>query len=102
MLNRRVRLPECSVHGLGARADGKTVMQVWEEIRMWRRTARRELHQKRQQLTEYDGGRAGSVILAKLSRLRALREASTIGFYWPLKGDVDVHPLVKKFVRQGK
>ena len=72
MLSRRVRLPECSARGLGVQADGKTLMQAWEEIPVWRRTLRRELHQKRQQLTEDNRSRACSVIFLELGVKRSM------------------------------
>jgi 5-formyltetrahydrofolate cyclo-ligase len=73
----------------------------WDEIRQWRRERRAELIERRialpqQQRTEFTA-RICRTIRASFPQL----EGALIGFYWPIRGEIGLHGLVRELIAAG-
>jgi 5-formyltetrahydrofolate cyclo-ligase len=73
-------------------------MDSWEDIKDWRRSMRAELRAKRHALPSGEKASARR----KVSNLMwhsfpELRDAR-IGFYWPFQGEIDLRPLIQRFL----
>jgi 5-formyltetrahydrofolate cyclo-ligase len=73
----------------------------WPEIRAWRKQQREALLRAR-----VDAGPArrqewSQVIAAELRRILPGRRPTTVGFYWPFKGEFDARPLARELIAGG-
>lgn len=69
-------------------------MDDWSEIREWRRAKRRELIARRAALTPARRSVAANSIVGRLMDDFPILMESTLGFYWPFKGEVNLRPFV--------
>ena len=76
-------------------------METWEEIRAWRRSMRSDLIAKRLCMPRSERFRNRSLLLECIRQQFQQLRAATIGFYWPIKGEIDVNPLVRDFLARG-
>lgn len=76
-------------------------MKDWDDIRKWRRATRAELLQRRLDLPRAEKPRVrslvGSLIAEHFPELRQAR----IGFYWPIKAEIDLRHLVRDCIALG-
>ena len=63
---------------------------------------RQLLMQQRAELTNEQINSAAEKICAQLSALPEVQQATTIGFYWPVRGEVDVRPLINAALLENK
>jgi 5-formyltetrahydrofolate cyclo-ligase len=75
--------------------------QGWPDIREWRKQARQTLISHRlgmgSQLRREQGERAKGFLRAHLQS----RRLTTVGLYWPMRGEIDIHDLARKLVEAG-
>ncbi len=69
-------------------------MKAWDEIRTWRRTKRAELIARRQALSRETRVQAGAIVVERIFDQIADIGREIIGFYWPIKGELDMRELV--------
>lgn len=76
-------------------------MDSWDEVRRWRREQRAALIARRQDIPQTERLRLQTSILSLVERhFRGLASAM-LGFYWPFRGEIGVHALVRRLVEQG-
>lgn len=76
-------------------------METWAEIKNWRRTKRAELLSRRLGVPRDNRqdirAAVRDVVWREFPELRGAR----IGFYWPIKGEIDLRHLVRDFIALG-
>lgn len=87
--------------GVCGPANNKPGANDWLSVRIWRRTKRQELVARRQALRGRDRQRANDKILASLDDEGPPLAGERIGFYWPIKGEVDLRPLIRELLQSG-
>jgi 5-formyltetrahydrofolate cyclo-ligase len=76
-------------------------VQSWDEIRHWRREQRASLI-TRQQAIPQDQRRRSQASILKLVEQHFPDLANTLlGFYWPFRGEIGPHPLLRRLVERG-
>jgi 5-formyltetrahydrofolate cyclo-ligase len=76
-------------------------MPTTEETRQWRRSRRSELLAWRHRITREERRRARRIINEKLQREFPKLRKALIGYYWPIKDEIDVLPAVEGFLGDG-
>jgi 5-formyltetrahydrofolate cyclo-ligase len=76
-------------------------MQSWDEIRAWRRERRASLIAERQALSQPVRQRLQPLITGLLAdRFPELR-SGIAGFYWPIRGEIGLHHLIRELIEAG-
>ena len=73
----------------------------WSEVTQWRRSQRERLLEQRIQAGHKQRSQWGQAIQAQLMDWFVDQPLSTVGFYWPFKGEFDARPLVDSLIKQG-
>lgn len=76
-------------------------MQDWDEVKRWRQEQRGQLMARRQAIPQAERRRLQSLILGFVERHFTQLADRLIGFYWPFRGEVGVHPLVRRMIEHG-
>ena len=77
-------------------------MQLWQEVRAWRKAQRETLIAQRLAMPHGERARCHNAITAWLGQLLlALEGQRSIGAYWPFKGEYDPRPLMRSLHVQG-
>lgn len=76
-------------------------MQSWDEIKRWRRERRKELIARRQAIPQDQRRRLQPLILDLVERHFPELANAVLGFYWPFRGEIGLHPLVRRLVARG-
>jgi 5-formyltetrahydrofolate cyclo-ligase len=76
-------------------------METWDEIKRWRRARREELIGWRQALPQRGRRDLQARILGLLDTHFPELASGLIGFYWPIRGEIGLHPLIHRLVEQG-
>jgi len=69
-------------------------MNAWDEIRTWRRAKRVELIERRQAIARPTRAQMSSIVMERIFDQIPDIGGETIGFYWPIKGELDMRELV--------
>lgn len=73
-----------------------------DEVAAWRRARRAELIAARLALPAEEHRRASEAVCRRLDvELRRLGTATSYAFYWPLRGEVDVRPVIEPLIAGG-
>lgn len=72
------------------------------ERESWRRSERQRLIALRLALAPEERQRCAAAIEKNLAELLAKLSGTTIGFYWPIKGEFDPVPLAERCGREGR
>jgi 5-formyltetrahydrofolate cyclo-ligase len=72
-----------------------------QEVRVWRRRMRHELRLRRMRLTGEPRERYTTAICDTLADQFTMLRNATIGFYWPIRGEVDLVGFVTDLVEGG-
>lgn len=73
----------------------------WSEIRTWRIAKRKDLIAKRLGVAHHERRSVQQTVSKRIQhRFPELNEA-VIGFYWPIKGEIDLRPLLKDLLSEG-
>ena len=70
-------------------------METWEDIRAWRRSARAELLTRRLRVPRDEKERIRAAIRELIWEQFPELRCASIGFYWPVKGEIDLRHLVR-------
>ena len=76
-------------------------MQGWDEIRRWRREQRASLIARRQAIPQAERRRLQPLILDLVERHFPELANALLGFYWPFRGEIGPHPLVRRLIERG-
>ena len=77
------------------------MVETWDEIRRWRRARREELIAARQALPQRKRQDLQARIIHLLERGLPELASGLVGFYWPIRGEIGLHPLIRRLVEQG-
>jgi 5,10-methenyltetrahydrofolate synthetase len=70
----------------------------WSEIAAWRRATRQALLRQRMQMAAKERDAKSARIAAALDKAVGRIAGRTIGVYWPIKGEPNLHPWIRKAV----
>ena len=70
----------------------------WSEIAAWRRSTRQALLQRRTQMPAKERDARSARIASALDREIGRVAGRTIGVYWPIKGEPNLYPWIRKAV----
>lgn len=73
----------------------------WPAVRAWRRERRERLIGRRLALSEAERRSAQAAISRHLLEAAASLPIACIGYYWPFKGEIDLHPCLKQLTERG-
>jgi 5-formyltetrahydrofolate cyclo-ligase len=73
----------------------------WDEIRRWRREQRASLIARRQAIPQDERRRLQPLILDLVEQRFPELAHALVGFYWPIRGEIGLHGLVRRLVEQG-
>jgi 5-formyltetrahydrofolate cyclo-ligase len=73
----------------------------WDEVRRWRREQRASLIARRQAIPQDERRRSQALILEVVAQHFPNLTSALLGFYWPFRGEIGPHPLVRGLVEQG-
>jgi len=76
-------------------------VQSWPEIRTWRRAQRELLLARRMAMTVAARTAIAARIERELLDVAASLPLACVGYYWPFKGETDLHPLVAQLIERG-
>ena len=76
-------------------------METWDEIRRWRRARRAALIGRREALPQREHRDLQARIIGLLETYFPELSRGLIGFYWPIRGEIGLHPLIRRLVEQG-
>jgi len=77
------------------------VSDSWPEIRTWRRAKRAELLSRRLAVSRAEKPRVRSLLGETIAAAFPELCHAAIGFYWPIKGEIDLRHLVRAFLDEG-
>ncbi len=75
-------------------------MQSWDEIRLWRSEQRASLIARRQAIPQDERRRLQPLVLDLVEQQFPELASSLLGFYWPFRGEIGPHPLVRRLVER--
>jgi 5-formyltetrahydrofolate cyclo-ligase len=73
----------------------------WEQVKAWRRERRKGLVTQRLSVEGDTRRNLSRVIVARLAELIDASTYPTLGFYWPIRGEIDVRELVRMHLAAG-
>lgn len=76
-------------------------MRSWDEVRRWRREQRTELIARRQAIAQAERQRLQPHITSLLEAHFPELARALIGFYWPIRGEIGLHPFIRRLVAKG-
>jgi 5-formyltetrahydrofolate cyclo-ligase len=76
-------------------------MQSWDEVRRWRKEQRARLIARRQAIPQDERRRLQPLILDLVAQHFPALSDALLGFYWPIRGEIGPHPLVRHLVERG-
>lgn len=77
-------------------------MKDWAEIREWRRSQRKRLLAERTSLSRQVRTTTTSAIAGRLADEGPSLDKKCIGFYWPIKGEVDLVAFIRLALRRAQ
>jgi 5-formyltetrahydrofolate cyclo-ligase len=79
----------------------ETAVLSWDDIRRWRRERRAELIARRQAIPQAERRRLQPLILEAVERHFPELASALVGFYWPIRGEIGAHELVRRLLERG-
>jgi 5-formyltetrahydrofolate cyclo-ligase len=76
-------------------------MRGWDEIRRWRKEQRASLIARRQAIPQGERRHWQPLILELVERHFPELGNACVGFYWPFRGEIGLHPLVRRLLERG-
>jgi 5-formyltetrahydrofolate cyclo-ligase len=73
----------------------------WDEIRRWRREQRARLIARRKAIPQDERRRLQPPVLELVEQHFPELANALVGFYWPIRGEIGLHGLVRRLVEQG-
>lgn len=75
--------------------------ESWPAVRAWRREQRERLIERRLALPHTARRSAEAAIARHLLAAADALDVSCVGYYWPFKGEIDLHPVLKQLAARG-
>lgn len=82
----------CAMHGLE---------NDWEQVKAWRSERRKGLVEQRLGVDAVTRRDLSLTIVARLAELIDVTTYPTLGFYWPIRGEIDVRELARRHLAAG-
>jgi 5-formyltetrahydrofolate cyclo-ligase len=76
-------------------------VQSWDEVRQWRRLRRAELIERRIALPQQQRAEFTARIRRAIGEAFPRLKDAVIGFYWPIRGEVGLHGLMRELIGAG-
>jgi 5-formyltetrahydrofolate cyclo-ligase len=76
-------------------------LAAWDEIRDWRRAKRTELIERRRAISREMRLQAGAIVAGRIAEQIPGIGRAVIGFYWPIKGELDLREFVADCLTRG-
>jgi 5-formyltetrahydrofolate cyclo-ligase len=76
-------------------------MPSWDEVRRWRKEQRTSLIARRQAIPQGERRRLQPLVLNLVEQRFAELADALLGFYWPFRGEIGPHPLVRRLIERG-
>jgi 5-formyltetrahydrofolate cyclo-ligase len=76
-------------------------MNIWDEVRDWRRAKRAELRSRRVSLPRDEKDRVRATVTTHLRQHVPEFASACIGFCWPYKGEIDFRHFIRSAVADG-
>jgi 5-formyltetrahydrofolate cyclo-ligase len=76
-------------------------MLSWDQIRRWRRERRAALIAERQAMSQQERQRLQPLIIGALSESFPELMRGVVGFYWPFRGEIGLHQLIRQLIDAG-
>jgi 5,10-methenyltetrahydrofolate synthetase len=89
------------MHELDESNSASSVPKDWPEIRQWRKQTRDSLISGRMALTVKARQEKGERVKQKLLASVDLKQYSTLGVYWPMRGEIDVRDIARQHIEAG-
>jgi 5-formyltetrahydrofolate cyclo-ligase len=77
------------------------MVETWDEIRRWRRALRDELIGRREALPQRERQELQARIIDLLEARFPDLADGLIGFYWPIRGEIGLHALIRRLLERG-
>lgn len=74
-------------------------LRNWPEVREWRKSTRARLLAQRRARTRRERQRCGAAVASALEEHKHALSGRRIGFYWPMKGELDLVPFMRAVLR---
>ena len=85
-----------------AASDAADAMaEDWEQIRAWRKATRTRLLAERGALPKAERERLGARIVERVRRQLEGRWPKSLGFYWPIHGELNLVPIAEDVLARG-
>ena len=76
-------------------------METPADVQTWRRTVRDELLERRRNVPEAEQHRVSALVGSRIRTEFPELDREIIGFYWPIRGEIDLRPLVTELSGAG-
>jgi 5-formyltetrahydrofolate cyclo-ligase len=73
----------------------------WPAVQAFRKAKRTELLARRQTLDRDDRERCAAALTERLLATVDLRAFAVLGFYWPIRGELDLRPIARRHIDAG-
>jgi 5-formyltetrahydrofolate cyclo-ligase len=93
--------PPCLMHEFADELLPPPVKPDWRDVQSFRKTKRSELLARRSELGRHDRERRGESLMAQLLVALDLRAYAVLGFYWPIRGELDLRAVARRHVETG-
>lgn len=77
------------------------MLRDWSEIRAWRIDLRARLLALRREMSDDERRRINAAVSQRLRDALAPLPGDCIGFYWPIKGEIDLRPAIEGLMQHG-
>ena len=93
--------PPCLAHELERDQRGGSESQAGENLVSWRKQQRSRLKQARDELSDLQHAELSRSVSDHLSASTWLERSDSIGLFWPMRGEIDLRPLIRRLIAQG-
>ncbi|HSC17137.1 MAG TPA: 5-formyltetrahydrofolate cyclo-ligase [Gammaproteobacteria bacterium] len=93
--------PPCLMHEFADELVPRLAEKEWSVVQAFRKAKRAELLGRRGALTFYDREGYGEGLTAQLLATLDIRSYPVLGFYWPIRGEIDLRALARRHVEAG-
>lgn len=77
-----------------------TARPHWAQVREWRKSTRTDLLAARRALSRTERQRCAAAVASALQGLKSELVGRRVGFYWPLKGEIDLVRFMRGMLRE--
>jgi 5-formyltetrahydrofolate cyclo-ligase len=93
--------PPCLMHEFADELLPRPAERGWSVVQAFRKAKRAELIARRSALGFHDRAAYGESLTAQLLATLKLRAYLVLGFYWPIRGELDLRNLARRHVDAG-